>query len=73
MAATKTNIERKWLSTSELANELGVPTSTVRGWRRDDKGPLSRTFGKHVRYSRADIDAWTAVQEGRRGGTGTEG
>ena len=45
-------------STSELADVLGVPVSTVANWRVDGKGPKFIRVGKHVRYSIFDVVAW---------------
>lgn len=50
--------EREWLSVDELADELGVPVRTVYQWRYKGTGPRAATFGRHVRFRRADVDSW---------------
>jgi len=48
-----------WIGIEELAEELGVPVRTIYAWRSKNKGPRGATFGKHVRFRRDDVDAWT--------------
>jgi len=36
-----------------------VPVRTIYAWRSKNKGPRGATFGKHVRFRREDVDAWT--------------
>lgn len=45
---------------AELAKELGVPPKTIYGWRTRGVGPRGIKIGKHVRFKRADVDAWLA-------------
>ena len=60
MAKTTTTTE--WLSPADLAAELNVPIQTVYRWRTERKGPRGHTIGRHVRFSRADINAWLEQQ-----------
>lgn len=46
----------------EVAEELRVPVSTVRGWRTRRLGPPGFRVGRHVRYRRADVDRWLDEQ-----------
>ena len=46
----------------EVASILGVSASTVRWWRQTGKGPRSAKIGKHVRYKRAEVEAWAESQ-----------
>ena len=46
----------------ELAAYLGIPISTVYGWRLHGKGPASRRFGKHLKFAISDVRAWIAQQ-----------
>ena len=46
-------------STADLADVLGVPRSTIAGWRVEGKGPRFIRVGKHVRYAVDDVVAWT--------------
>jgi len=47
-----------WLSPAQLAAELQIPLQTIYVWRSMRKGPRGHKIGNHVRYSRADINAW---------------
>lgn len=55
---------KKWLSLSEVAEMIGVHSSTARVWA--DKGaiPVYRTEGGHRRFSRDEINLW--VQTSRQ-------
>ena len=47
------------LTTEELAEQLGVPTGTLRYWRHAGIGPRSYTLGgRSVRYDPADVQHW---------------
>lgn len=48
----------EWLSPIQFAKELQIPLKTIYGWRAAHKGPRGHKIGNHVRYSRADINAW---------------
>lgn len=50
-----------WFTTEECAAHLSIPRDTLLYWRRVGKGPPHHKFGKHVRYARADVDAWAAT------------
>jgi len=50
------------LSPTELAAQLKVPVSTVYRWNQEQTGPTPYRIGKHIRYRRADVEAW---MEGR--------
>jgi excisionase family DNA binding protein len=52
----------KLLTTTRVAELLGVPTSTVARWRHTDYGPPSIRVGKHRRYRAADVYQWIAEQ-----------
>lgn len=45
----------KLMSDETLADHLGVPVSTVRGWRARNVGPPAVKVGKHVRYQPDDV------------------
>lgn len=47
-----------YLSPADLAEEVGVPLTTVYAWRHQGAGPVAHKIGRHVRYARADVDAW---------------
>lgn len=48
------------LYTEEAARLLGVQASTLRSWRRDNRGPASHKRNGRVVYRKRDLDAWTA-------------
>ena len=50
------------LTTTEVADELGVPARTLDQWRYLGRGPAYIKVGHHVRYERADVDAWKLGQ-----------
>ncbi len=49
-------------SPDELADYLGVPVSTVYGWRTKGIGPVGIRVGRHVRYPRHAVESWLAEQ-----------
>lgn len=52
------------LTTEELAEQLGVPTGTLRYWRHAGIGPRSYTLGgRSVRYDPADVQHWLDEQK----------
>lgn len=46
------------LSPPELADYFRVPLASVYRWRVTGTGPRGIRIGKHVRYRRADVEAW---------------
>lgn len=46
------------LTPDTLAEFLGVPVATVYRWRTRGVGPRGLKVGRHVRYRRADVEAW---------------
>lgn len=50
----------EWLNIDALAAEIGIPKQTIYRWRTEGKGPRAHKFGAHVRWARADIDAWVS-------------
>ena len=50
------------LSTTEVAEWLGVPMETVRRWRKHGDGPRGFKVGRHVRYDPTDVRAWLDAQ-----------
>lgn len=49
--------DRLW-SAKDLADYLGVPTSTLNFWRFKGRGPRFVHVGRHVRYRADEVDAW---------------
>lgn len=47
------------LTPDDLARLLHVPKSTIYGWRSRSEGPQGFRVGRHLRYQRRDVTAWT--------------
>lgn len=54
----KTNAQPSWFSNEDVAERYGVPVATVRKWRHEGTGPVGVKFGRHVRYSLAELERW---------------
>jgi predicted DNA-binding transcriptional regulator AlpA len=52
-----------YLNTPAAAVYLGVTRKQLEHWRSAGCGPRYSKFGRHVRYSRAGLDAWAAARE----------
>jgi excisionase family DNA binding protein len=50
------------MTVEAVAEYLGVPMATVYAWNSRETGPKRYRLGKHVRYRRADVDAWIDTQ-----------
>ncbi len=50
------------MTVQDVAAYLGVPVATVYQWNSRSLGPRRYRLGKHVRYRRADVDAWIDQQ-----------
>lgn len=46
------------LSPDDLAALIQVPVKTLYNWRWEGKGPKAIKLGKHLRFRRADVEAW---------------
>lgn len=55
-------MNEKLLTLEEVAEYLDVPAATLYQWRYKGSGPQGMRVGRHVRYRRADVDAWLAGQ-----------
>ncbi len=51
-----------FFSPQGLADYLGVPVATVYRWRHRHEGPRGLRVGRHVRFRRADVEAWLELQ-----------
>ncbi len=51
-----------WLSLSEVAQILGVHTSTVRNWANQGRLPVHRTQGGHRRFRREEVELFLQTQ-----------
>lgn len=52
------------LTPQELADRCRVPLATVYRWNYTGTGPAFMKLGRHVRYSRSEVDRWLAEQAG---------
>jgi excisionase family DNA binding protein len=46
------------MTTEELAAFLSLPVATLYQWRHRGTGPRAFRVGKHLRYRRADVEAF---------------
>ena len=53
----------QWLGTEAVAKRYGVPAATIRKWRNQRTGPIGARFGRHVRYSLAELERWERERE----------
>jgi len=52
-----------FMTTTQVAERLNIPVSTVRYWRFMGQGPKSFTMGQRtVRYRSSDVEAWLDAQ-----------
>ncbi|MCU0485855.1 MAG: helix-turn-helix domain-containing protein [Anaerolineales bacterium] len=51
-------MDHDWMSLGEVAEMLGVHTSTVRAWANEGHLPVHRTQGGHRRFHKQDIEIW---------------
>ena len=53
------------MTTSEVAEYLVVPVTTLYRWRQTGEGPRALRIGKHLRYRVEDLHAWLDRQADR--------
>ena len=51
---------------AEVSDLLGIPISTLYGWRYRREGPAGYRIGRHVQYQRAEAEAWIETQADHR-------
>ena len=51
-----------WLSTSEIADLMGIASSTLHRWRAEGSGPPCVKLRGALRYERAAVQAWMATR-----------
>lgn len=51
------DINEPWISTKEIAEHLGVTTTTIHKWIKAETIPCSRV-GKLWKFKKSEIDAW---------------
>jgi excisionase family DNA binding protein len=52
----------EWLGPKDVSDELHIPIKTVYQWNSKGIGPRAAKIGRHVRYRRADVEAWIEQQ-----------
>ena len=50
------------LSSTDLAEYLGLPVATIYDWRTNGLGPVGHRFGKHIKYAVSDVRGWVEAQ-----------
>ncbi len=55
-------LQHEWLGVKQLAEEFEVPVRTIYAWNHKSSGPRRILVGRHVRYRRADVEAWLQSQ-----------
>jgi excisionase family DNA binding protein len=55
-----------YLTVDELAEYLQLSRETIYHWRLEGTGPKATKLGKHLRYSRANVEAWLKSRTDRR-------
>jgi transcriptional regulator with XRE-family HTH domain len=55
--------EQHALTEAQTADRLGISAATLRNWRRLNKGPNYKKFGRAVRYLAEDLEAYIASSD----------
>lgn len=58
-------IREPLLTPVDVAEQLGLPTSTLANWRYQGQGPRYLRIGRHVCYQAVDVDDWLQAQRVR--------
>lgn len=62
-----TNSEQQLrLGNEDVAKRYGISIDTVRKWRHEGTGPMGLRFGRHVRYSLAELERWEREQAAKQ-------
>ncbi len=56
------SVSDQLLTTSQVATYLQVPIATLHQWRYRGEGPKAAKVGRHLRWRKADVDAWLEQQ-----------
>jgi excisionase family DNA binding protein len=54
------------MTMAEVSDLLGIPVSTLYGWRHRGEGPAGYRIGRHVRYRREAVEAWIETRADHR-------
>ncbi|TGD33297.1 DNA-binding protein [Brevibacterium sp. S22] len=64
VTVTASTSNARWLTAEDLAAELRIPKQTIYKWRVEGFGPTAHKIGRHLRFSREDVDDWySTLQE----------
>lgn len=55
------------MSPDEVAEYLNISIDTIYAWRYRLSGPPCMKVGRHLRFHKAEVDAWLAKQYGPSG------
>ncbi len=55
--------QQKLIGVEELAEWLGVATSTIYGWQLKGGGPTALKIGRLLKFRPADVEKWLRQQE----------
>jgi excisionase family DNA binding protein len=61
-------LDDRLLSTSKLAEMLGVSVATLRWWIHNGTAPDHFKIGRHIKFRESDVLRWLEARR-RRGGT----
>lgn len=62
---SKTKIGKDWMTLTQVANWLGIHSSTVRHWADNGSLPSHRTQGGHRRFRRSELELWAKSQRSK--------
>ncbi len=54
----KENLDDRWITTEEVADYLGVKSSTIREWIKKDVGIPAHKIGRCWRFKKTELDDW---------------
>lgn len=60
-------VESEFLTTGEVALLLRIPQATLYAWRYRGDGPPAYRLGRHLRWRRAEVEAWLRDQRDGHG------
>jgi len=64
----RTTTGKDWMTLSQVAEWLGIHSSTVRHWADSGTLPGHRTQGGHRRFRRSELELWAKSQRSKPSG-----
>lgn len=55
-----TKVSQQFLSPAELSARWGIPTETLRSWRKQGRGPGFVKLGHAIRYPLSQVETYEA-------------